>query len=132
MVVPSTAAWAIHRAYPVARERTVAADIESMARKMAAMPKMLLQRNLSRLLREPATGRCHGTRVAVSGPVLEVSNLCHNHERRAYARPAEAPPGHSQRARLRSLAPPGRYGDGALHRARRHLVGDSARRRERQ
>jgi hypothetical protein len=60
-VVPRTAAWAIHRAYPVARERTVAADIESMARKMAAMPKMLLQRNLSRLLRERATGRFNGT-----------------------------------------------------------------------
>jgi hypothetical protein len=44
MVVPRTAAWAIHRAYPVARERTVAADIESMARKMAAMRRMLLQR----------------------------------------------------------------------------------------
>ena len=45
----------------MARERTVAADIESMARKMAAMPKMLLQRNLSRLLRERATGRFNGT-----------------------------------------------------------------------
>jgi hypothetical protein len=51
-VVPSTAAWAIHRAYPVARERTVAADIESMARKMDPMQRMLLQRFLARSLRE--------------------------------------------------------------------------------
>src|SRR5215212_11675810 len=56
-VVPRTAAWAIHRAYPVARERTVAADIESMARKMAAMREMLLQRFLSRLLRGGARSR---------------------------------------------------------------------------
>src|SRR5919112_2953944 len=52
MVVPSTAAWAIHRAYPVARERTVAADIESMARKMDPMQRMLLQCFLARSLRE--------------------------------------------------------------------------------
>ena len=60
-VVPSTAAWAIHLAYPVARERTVAADIESMARSMAAMPRMLLQRLLSRSLRGSVSGTAFAT-----------------------------------------------------------------------
>ena len=39
---------AIFEPHPVARERTVAAEIEGMARKMAAMCSTLLQRSLSR------------------------------------------------------------------------------------